>query len=63
MVWREFPVIGLLAGGRVEPSPFEDKPDYWALRSEELPPPEVARLMEINAQGFIYVLCKKVLIQ
>ena len=63
VVWCEFPVIGLLAGGRAEPSPFEDKPDYWVLRSGELPPPEAVRLMEINAQGFIYVLYKRAPIQ
>lgn len=39
VVKSDFPALGFLAGGRSEPSPFEDIPDFWVLVST-LPVPE-----------------------
>mgnify|MGYP001226798993 CR=1 FL=1 len=59
VVWSEFPSIGFRAGGRSEPSPFGDIPDYWVLRAGVPPPSGAYRLAEIDAQGFSYIIYKK----
>lgn len=59
VVWSEFPSIGFRAGGRSEPSPFGEIPDYWVLRAGDPPPSGAYRLAEIDARGFSYIIYKK----
>lgn len=59
VVWSEFPAVAFFAGGRSEPSPFCDTPDFWILRPNE-PEPPARKLLEMNANGFCYILYQAV---
>ncbi len=57
VVWngKKFPFIGAAAGGRPEPSAFNDKPDYWVLPAAASPAgKELHRFTALGEEYVIY---------
>ena len=52
----KFPYAAFAAGGRHEPSPFLDKPDFWVLRIEEPPPADAVKIADVDTGGARYAI-------
>ncbi len=59
VVWCKFPAVGLMAGGRSEPSPFEEKPDFYVLPDKAPYPTDTVEIATIHAQNFKYIIYQR----
>lgn len=59
VVKSDFPALGFLAGGRSEPSPFNDAPDFWVLSKTTLSPADGVFCCEFTADDFAYVIYRR----
>ena len=60
VVFGKFPYAAFAAGGRAEPSPFLDKPDFWVLRIEEPPPADAVKIADVDTGGARYAIYQAV---
>ena len=60
VVFCQFPYVAVAAGGRPEPSPFLDRPDFWVLPAGDGPPAEAVKIAEIDTGNGRYAVYQAV---
>lgn len=58
VVFCKFPHAAFAAGGRAEPSPFLDKPDFWILPIGDPPPADAVKIADIDTGKSRYAIYK-----